>query len=65
MEHLDALIEQYMGGMITYEDLEDLVFEEATIAAGELVSPNSPEFSSLLNRIDEEYATYVSEKVGY
>ena len=64
MKHLDALIEQYTSGMITREDLEALVFEESTIAAGELVSPNSPEFSSVWERIGDEYAAYVAEKLG-
>ena len=64
MKHLDALIEQHTSGMITREELEALVFEESTIAAGELVSPNSPEFLSVWERIDDEYATYVAEKLG-
>ena len=64
MKHLDALIERYTSGMITREELEALVFEESTIAAGEHVSPNSPEFLSLWERIDEEYVTYITEKLG-
>ena len=64
MKHLDALIERYTSGMITREDLEALVFEESTIAAGELVSPNSPEFLSLWERIGDEYTIYVSEELG-
>ena len=64
MKHLDALIERYTSGMITRQELEALVFEESTIAAGELVSPNSPEFLSLWERIDEEYSTYIVEKLG-
>ena len=64
MKHLDALIERYTSGMITREELEALVFEESTIAAGELVSPNSPEFLSLWERIGDEYTIYVSEELG-
>ena len=64
MKHLDALIERYTSGMITREDLEALVFEESTIAAGELVSPNNPEFLNLWERIGDEYAAYVAEKLG-
>ena len=64
MKHLDTLIEQYTSGMIACEDLETLVVKESIIAAAELMSPNSPEFLSLCERISNEYATYVVEKLG-
>ena len=64
MKHLDALINRYTSGMITRDELEALVFEESTIAAGELVSPNAPEFVATWERIGDEYATYVAEQLG-
>ena len=64
MKHLDALITKYTSGLITRDELEALVFEESTIAAGELVSPNAPEFVATWERINDEYAIYVEEKLG-
>lgn len=64
MKHLDALINRYTSGMITRDELEALVFEESTIAAGELVSPNAPEFVATWERINDGYNTYVAEQLG-
>ena len=64
MEHLDALITKYTSGLITRDELYTLVFEESTIAAGEICSPNSPEFLSVWERINDEYATYVAKQLG-
>ena len=64
MKHLDTLIERYRSGMITSKELKGLLLEESAIAAGELVSPNSPEFLSVWERIDKEYITYVAEELG-
>ena len=64
MKHLDALITKYTSGLITFNDLEALVFEESFIAAGEICSPNSPEFLGVWERISDEYATYVAEQLG-
>ena len=64
MKHLDTLIRQYDNGMITRDELEALVFEESTIAAAEICGPNSPEFMGVWERIDDKYATYVTEQLG-
>lgn len=64
MKHLDALITKYTSGLITRDELEALVFEESTIAASEICGPNSPEFLGVWERVDNEYATYVTEQVG-
>ena len=64
MKHLDALITKYTSGLITRDDLEALVFEESFIAAAEICSPNSPEFLSVWERINDEYATYVAKQLG-
>ena len=53
MKHLDALIEQYMDGMITRSELEALIFVEAA-------KHPSPEFTCVW----DEYTTYVSEELG-
>lgn len=64
MKHLDALIAIYHIGLITRNELEAMIFEESFIAAAEICSANSPEFLGVLERIDNEYATYVTEQVG-
>ena len=64
MEHLDVLITKYYWGLITRGELEALVFEESTIAAGEICSPNSPEFLGVWERIGDEYNAYVTEQLG-
>ncbi len=64
MKHLDALITKYDSGLITYDELEALVLEEAFIATAEICGSNSPEFLGVLQRINDEYATYVAEQLG-
>lgn len=64
MEHLDVLITKYYWGLITRDELDALVFEESTIAAGEICSPNSPEFLVVWERINDGYDTYVAEQLG-
>lgn len=64
MKHLDALITQYTSGLITRDELDALVFEESTIAAGEICDPNSPEFVGVWERINDGYDTYVAEQLG-
>ena len=64
MKHLDVLITKYYCGLITRDELEALVFEEATIAAGEICGPNSPEFLGVWERIGDEYNAYVTEQLG-
>ena len=64
MKHLDALIAEYYWGLIARDDLEARVFEEAFIAAAEICSPNSSEFLGVLDRINDEYNTYVAEQLG-
>ena len=64
MKHLDALITKYTSGLITRDELNELVFEESTIAAGEICNPNSPEFIGVWERITDEYDTYVAEQLG-
>lgn len=64
MHHLDTLIQRYYDGLITREDLEALVFEEARITACELVGPNSVEFEAVWDRLEDDYGTYVAEALG-
>lgn len=64
MKHLDALITKYTSGLITRDELKALVFKKAFIATAEICGSNSPEFLGVLERIDNEYATYVTEQVG-
>lgn len=64
MHHLDTLIQRYYDGLITHEDLEALVFEEARITASEIVSPNSLEFIGVWESLSDEYATYVAKTLG-
>ena len=64
MEHLDVLVIKYYWGMITRDELYALVFEESTIAAGEICSPNSPEFLVVWEHIGDEYAAYLAEQLG-
>lgn len=64
MEHLDVLVIKYHWGMITSDKLYARVFEESIIAAAEICSPNSPEFLSVWERINDEYATYVAKQLG-
>ena len=64
MKHLDALITKYTSGLITSDKLYARVFEESIIAAAEICSPNSPEFLSVWERINDEYATYVAKQLG-
>ena len=64
MEHLDVLVIKYYWGMITRDELYALVFEESTIAAAEICSPNSPEFLGVLERIGDGWNAYVTEQLG-
>lgn len=64
MEHLDVLIIKYYWGMITRDELEELVLNKAFIAATEICDLNSSEFLGVWERIDNEYATYVAEQLG-
>lgn len=41
-------------GELTVERLNDLVYEEAYVRACELDSPNSPDFASIQERIEEQ-----------
>ena len=64
MKHLDTLITKYYSGLITRDELEELVFEESFIAAADICSPNSPEFLVVWEHIGDEYAAYLAEQLG-
>lgn len=42
------------AGTLTVDRLNDLVYEEAYVRACELDSPNSPDFASIQERIEEQ-----------